>query len=179
MNRILLLASLVVLTGCAGAATFDTGRSSLNASRTSFAAFAGGRDMTTQVIGNPFAVPDDFFADSVTAVFNDRNSRARSNFTTRPGPTAKENYRLVLAFNPAKRGLASRLCRAADEIPLAPSSTRPIRLQIAFCQGETDITSRRGTLPDATGPEDPVFQNFLAQALQLTQPRTNQRRPLD
>ncbi|MHA1570650.1 MAG: hypothetical protein ACTSWM_02425 [Alphaproteobacteria bacterium] len=179
MNRVVLVASLVILAGCAGAATFDTGRSSNNTSRISFATIAGGRDMHTQIFGNPFAVPNDFFADSVTAVFNNRNSRARSNFTTRSGPSARENFRLVLVFNPAQRGLASRLCRNPTEIQLAASSSRPIRLQIAFCHGDTDITSRRGSLPDATGPEDPAFRNFLAQALQLTQPRNDKRRPLD
>ena len=179
MYRILLVASLIALAGCAGATTFDTGRSSNNSSRIDFATIAGGRDMHTQIFGNPFAVPDDSFAASVTAVFNSRNSRTRSNFTTKPGPSARDNFRLVLVFNPAQRGLASRLCRNPSDIQLAPSSNRPIRLQIAFCHGESDITSRRGSLPSATAPEDPAFQNFLAQALQLSQPSSNKRRPLD
>ncbi len=180
MTRILLVAATILLAGCAGAATFDTGRLSTNTSRLDFATIAGGgRDMHTQIFGNPFAIPDDFFADSVTAVFNTRNSRSPSNFTTRPGPSARPNFRLVLTFNPAERGLPSRLCRSPETIPLAPASTRPIRLQIAFCQGDKDISSRRGTLADATGPEDPRFQNFLAQALQLTQPERNRFRRFD
>ena len=156
-----------------GALVSTAQQSSLN-----FATIAGGRDMHTQIIGNPFAIPDDLFANTVTTIFNERNTWTRSNFTTRPGPSARKNFRLVLVFNAADRGLPSRLCRNPGAIPLAPASTRPIRLQISFCHGDKDITSRRGSLPDATGPKDMVFRNFLAQALQLSQPR-NQTRPLD
>ena len=176
MYRILLVTSLIVLAGCANATTFDTGRSSFGMGRLDFSTIAGGRDMNTQIFGNPFAIPDDSFADSVTAIFNQRNSRAPSNFTTTPGPSARENFRLVLAFNPAQRGSASRLCRDPQALQLDPASRRPIRLQIAFCQGDKDITARRGSLPNATGPQDPAFQNFMAQALFLTQPVTNRRR---
>ncbi len=88
MTRILLAATLTILAGCTGAATFDTGRLSTNTRSLNFATSAGGRDMHTQIIGNPFAIPDDLFANTVTTIFNERNTWTRSNFTTRPRPSA-------------------------------------------------------------------------------------------
>ena len=169
MKNIAMTAAVLLLAGCTAGTSFDTGRSSVNSSRLRFATIAGGRDMHTVIAGNPFAVPDDAFASAVTTTLNARNSRVQSNFTTTPGPSARPGFRLVLVFNQTGRSLSSAVCESPDALPLDPEA-RPIRLHIAFCQGDSDITGIRGRLAAANGPDDPRFQDFLAQALQLSQP---------
>lgn len=169
MKRVLLIALALGLSACTGAGSFDTGRTFSNSNRSSFAQLAGGRDLNTIVTGNPFGVDQATLATAVTQTFNARNSRARSNFTTDPGPSARSGVALVVHFNAAQRILSSQLCTDPGGAPTTPG-LRPIVMDIVFCEGTKAISGRRGTLPDAAGPTDPVFQDFLALGLILAQP---------
>ena len=168
MKHSLLIGVALGLSACA-AGSFDTGRSFTNSSRSSFAQIAGGRDLHTIVTGNPFAIDDAALASTVTGVFNARNSRARSNFTTDPGPSARRGVALVVHFNASQRFLTSVLCTDPLSAPTDPA-LRPIVMDIVFCEGTKAISGRRGTLPDAAGPDDPAFQGFLILGLTLAQP---------
>lgn len=169
MKYSLLVAVGLGLTACTGAGSFDTGRTFSNSSRSSFAQLAGGRDLRTIVTGNPFAVDDAALAGAVTQVFNARNSRARSNFTVSPGSSARDGVALVVHFNAGQRILPSLLCTDPQSAPTNPA-TRPITMDIVFCEGTKALSGRRGTLADAAGPDDPAFQGFLALGLTLAQP---------
>lgn len=169
MHRLLLTTLALGLTACAGASTFDTGRTIVNGPRTSFAELAGGRDLTTIVVGNPFAIDDEAFGRSVAGILNDRNSRAPTNFTTTPGPSARIGDAIVLVFNATGGVRASDLCRDPRTIETAPG-TAPISMQMVFCANGSAISGRKGRLPGATGPDDPAFQQFLGLGLSLSQP---------
>ena len=62
--------------------------------------------------------------------------------------------------------MAVQLCRAPETVALAPTA-RPLVLQLALCDGDFSLASLRGRLADATGPDDPRFEEFLEQALSL------------
>ena len=169
MKLSLLIALALGLSACTGAGRFDSGRTFTNGSRSSFAQIAGGRDLHTIVTGNPFTVDDSALAGAVTQVFNTRNSRARSNFTTSPGPSARADVALVVHFNAAQRILPSLLCTDPLSAPTDPA-VRPIVMDIVFCEGTKAISGRRGTLAEANGPDDQQFKDFLALGLTLAQP---------
>ena len=169
MRRSLLILIALGLAACANAGTFDTGRTITNGPRVSFAELAGGRDFNTIVVGNPFAIDDAAFGRAVATTLNQRNGKARTNFTTEPGPSAEAGDAIVLAFNVTGGVRATDLCRDPLSTPTAPG-TAPITMQMVFCAGGSPISGRRGRLPGATGPDDPSFQNFLGLGLALAQP---------
>lgn len=166
MHRPLIALLALGLTACTGAGTFDTGRSFINGSRTSFAELTAGGELETIVVGNPFAVDDDAFGRAVATTLNQRNSLARVDFTTAPArPTGNA---IVLAFN-AGGVRPSDLCRDPRSTTTSPGAA-PITMNMVFCRGESAISGRRGRLASATGPDDPAFQNFLGTGLALAQP---------
>ncbi len=167
MTRYALLPLLLLLTACtAGGGVFVSERRTSAAGSSSFSYIAGGRDLETAVFGNPFGGTDAAFGRHVATTFNERNSREPTNFTTTPGPSARPSYRLVVLFNPQTTVVAVQLCRAPETVALAPTA-RPLVLQLALCDGDFSLASLRGRLADATGPDDPRFEEFLEQALSL------------
>ncbi len=177
--RIVVTAVLAVfaLTACTSAGSFTSGRTSSQkrSGNEDFASIAGGRDLRTVVRGNPFDTPDEAFAAQVTGILERRNTDVDANFTTQPGASARDQYRLVLVFNQARVTPGVTVCRDLDSIPLGPPSD-PLKLQIAFCNGDNDITSIKGRVSGVTGPEDERFADFLGNALFLVKPRRGVRR---
>lgn len=136
-----------------------------------FAHFAGGRDLYTEIHGNPFPVDDRDFANQVTNILNSRNSSTPTNFTTRPGPSADPAFRAVIVFNRAAPLDGTTLCARPNALRSTGPQAGRIPVDFAFCNGAVQLHSVRGTLPAATGPSDIGFENSLALALALAQPR--------
>lgn len=121
---------------------------------------ASDRDLRVVVIGNPFGLDPQRFARIVTDNMRHHISGVRTNFTTTPDKTARPDYRVVLAFNPAETFLNSRLC-AGQPIRTAPPGG-PITVQGAFCRGGGALSSARGWLDRPMGPEDPDFRSLIS-----------------
>ena len=74
---------------------------------------AGGRDLTVEAIGNPFAgrgIDDQEFPDLVTMLMQGRNLGQTTHFTTTPGPTARSSYKVVVVFDPVEPATYRSLC---------------------------------------------------------------------
>jgi hypothetical protein len=81
---------------------------------------AGGRDLRVIIVGNPFGGDQAAFGRVVTDAMQGRNLGPQTNFTTTPGPSAREIYRVVMVFDPPNGLSADTTCQSD---PAALSST--------------------------------------------------------
>lgn len=135
-----------------------------------FAHFASGRDLYTEIHGNPFAMSDEEFGSQVTAILNARNSSSPTNFTMRPGPSADPAFRTIVVFNGTENYNGWTLCAGPHAVHTEPPKGDRMRIDMAFCYGTDHLHSVSGTLPRTASPDDPRFQNGLALTLALAQP---------
>jgi hypothetical protein len=124
-----------------------------------FSAAADGRDLRTTVQGDPFGAPgfDQAVAQIMTATYVGPKTR----FTPTPGPSAKRDYFVALAFNPQPEVVPGSLCNG-QTVTTAPAQ-RPIVVRAAFCVAGRDASSVSGYLDQASGPDDPAFVNMIRQ----------------
>jgi len=125
-----------------------------------FSAGASGRDLATEVYGNPFAMDQTSFDRSVTDLMQGKHFGPPTHFTTTPGDSANRRYKVVMVFNPAENIVNQQICSGG---PIATNTQpgQPIRLQAAFCRGGT-LTSTNGWAPAVTSPQDPAFRSLIA-----------------
>jgi hypothetical protein len=128
--------------------------------RTSYSYAAADRDMKVVTEGNPFAMPDDAFAQAVAAAMQGHNEVHRTNFTTSPNDTARERYRVVFAFDPPVGISNHEPCRRPIE-SIGHTSERMV-VQAAFCEGSSALTAARGNAPRMDGPDSAAFQVLVA-----------------
>lgn len=121
---------------------------------------ASDRDLRVVIHGNPFGTDPQSFGQLVTSNMQNRILGVRTNFTTTPNQTARPDYRVVFAFNPAQTMLNSALC-GTQAIPTSPPGG-PIVLQGAFCRSGGALTSATGWLDRPTGPADPDFRQLIS-----------------
>jgi hypothetical protein len=120
---------------------------------------ASGRDLSVVVQGNPFGGDPQAFGKALTDIMQGRLMGVDTNFTTTPGPTARPEYRVVLAFNVARNELNSALCGPA--LPTRPPGG-PIIVQGAFCRGGGPLSSATGWLDQPKSVQDPAFRDLIA-----------------
>ena len=120
---------------------------------------ASDRDLRVVVHGNPFGGDQQAFGQTLTGMMQNRIMGVRTNFTTTPGPTARPEYRVVIAFNLAQNELNSALC-ANPTLPTKPPGG-PIIVQGAFCRGGGPLTSATGWLDRPQSVQDPMFRDLI------------------
>ena len=137
---------------------------------------ASGRDLRVVVLGNPFGMEPQAFGQLVTDAMRNRIATVHTRFTTTPDRTARPEYGVVLAFNPAQTMLNSNLC-SGEPIPTRPPGG-PIVVQGTFCRntgfagllgqegffgllGGGALTSATGWLDHPQGPSDPAFRALV------------------
>lgn len=127
-------------------------------------AYAGaGRDMRVVIVGNPFGGDRSSFERAVTDAMQGQHWGQRPNFTTTPGPNARERYRVVLLFDPPRSLNGARLCREAHSTLPSESAGEGIVLFAAFCRGKRSRTEIKGYISSAAGPDDPAFRALVGQ----------------
>jgi hypothetical protein len=134
---------------------------------------AAGRDLKTEVIGNPFGVDQVAFGDTVANHLQGVNPGPEINFTTRPGPTARAPYFVRLVFNGPSGSGGPALCNRAPDVAPAPSPTGEVRVLGAFCRGDqpmTYVAARNGGITDMN---DPAFRSLVRQVGVLLFPLRN------
>ena len=125
---------------------------------------ASGRDLRVVLHGNPYGADPQAFGRLVTGNMQNRVTGVQTNFTTTPNETARPDYRVVLAFNPAETMLNSYLC-GPQPIPTRPplgAAGGAIVVQGAFCRGGGPLTSATGWLDRTGSPEDPDFRQLIS-----------------
>lgn len=126
--------------------------------------YAGaGRDLRVDVAGNPFGGDQAAFGRKVTDSMQGRHWGPRTNFTTTPGPDARDAYRVVMLFEPPGSLNGAGLCEIAPSaLPTEPGQDG-LSLFGAFCRGEKVMTRIKGRVSGAAGPDDPVLRELVGQ----------------
>lgn len=143
-------------------------------------AYAGaGRDLRVDVVGNPFGGDAASFGRAVTNAMQGQHFGPATNFTTSPGGDARDAYRVVMLFDPPASFNPMQLC---DESPSAlPTQPRQdgISAFAAFCRGSKALSSVKGDVAAASGPDDPAFRALVGRVTHALFPPDRRADPND
>lgn len=161
---LLVLFAAGTLAACAGASMVQPAivTATYDPSVLQYIASRGG--LPTEVVGNPFNAPDE----QVHSVV--RETMARSHFGPKFPFLAEKpqgfasSYRMVVVLNPAPGGAAyHKLCAGTAASQAGGPATGEVRVAAALCAGDRMITSTKGRVAGARGPQDPAFVGLIAQ----------------
>ncbi len=151
---------LSVLAACAGQTFIYNATLSSSYRPTDYGYGAGGRDLTTVIVGNPFAIDQATLDAKLLAILNSRPTLLQpTHFTTTPGPSARPAYRAVFYFNTAIVTY-NRLCGDPAAVPKANLESE-IRLTAAFCAYGGFRSSVTGELDGVTDVDDPRLEKLV------------------
>lgn len=184
------LVAVLALAGCSSTPFGDAGRIHYvrvesGYSRSDFAYGAAGRDMTTEILGNPFpGVSQAVFDQAVTDAMQGAHFGQPTHFTTTPDDTARPVYRVRMLWNGPLSANGARLCESAPEnAPYeggGPDPDGQTRLVAAFCRSDRPATYLVGSIGGVTSTDDPRFVSFVRQVTtQLFPPRDGTFEPGD
>ena len=129
--------------------------------------------MATVVRGTPVGSAKVANAESVATTLKSPGWFPRFQFTTRPDPDTRTDYRIVLVFNPvhpAPGGPA--VCESNGDLPVKTDTTQ-IRVQAAFCYKGDAITQLFAQGPAVESLDDPRFDSFMRQTIATLLPQRN------
>lgn len=121
-------------------------------------------EMLAVVVGNPFSAPKPVVEQAVTDAMQGKHHGPRTRFTTRPGPDARTNHRIVMAFNTPRSFHPDRLCGDPAAIPSEPTGER-LRLYAGYCVENALYSQARISIPATQSPDDPRFHHMIASAM--------------
>jgi len=152
--------------------------SSYNAGEFGYA--AGERDLRVVIVGNPFGGDQAAFEQVVTDAMQGLNQGQKTNFTTTPGSSAREIYRVVMVFNPLGNLVGDKVCQGDPlSLPTADGEGTAVTLVAVFCRSDQSFTQVRGDIDAAAGPDDPVFTALVRQSTQALLPSKRRKRKRD
>lgn len=126
-----------------------------------FAAAAGGRDMRTLIVGNPFEETKSAVDAAITDAMQGHNHGPTTNFTTVPGLSAAENYRITILFNPPPTIGPNSMCGDTDGL-IPESRGERLRLLIVFCSHGDPMSYVYGSTAAAKSATDPAVRHLMA-----------------
>jgi hypothetical protein len=160
---------LSILAACAGQTFIYNSTLSSSYRPTDYGYGAGGRDLTTVIVGNPFAIDQATLDAKLLAILNSRPTLLQpTHFTTTPGPSARPAYRAVFYFN-TQIVTYNRLCGDPAAVPKAKLESK-IRLTAAFCYYQGFRSSVTGEIDGVTDVDDPRFEKLIGEMLILLFP---------
>jgi hypothetical protein len=131
----------------------------------------------TEVIGSPFAGEAGQVDRVITEALKEAQFSGRQlDFTTQRPQDYRSPYRVVLLFNPAPNANAAKIC-ANPEQPQNEGTPGEVMVMVAFCNGDTRVSSTAGYASPATTADAPAFGQLIRQvAMDIFPPRSFQRR---
>jgi hypothetical protein len=154
---------VLALAGCTGTGVIDYVQVKPGYRPQQFAYVAGGRDLMTDVQGNPFAMPQEEFNAAVTDAMQRAHFGPPTNFTTTPGETARLNYRVRLLFNGPTASTGAAVCAGVPAIIGPSPGAGTVRLLAAFCNGERPMSYLSAHVDGVRDAHDPAFRDFMRQ----------------
>ena len=115
--------------------------------------------LLTQVVGNPFGVPQQEIEAAVASSMTGATFGRHVTFAAKVSPDYASPYRVVFLLGPAPGAQASRLCDDPDQPTAVPVDR--LRALAAFCSTDTVITSIAGSAPKTAVPNDPAFRELI------------------
>ncbi len=141
----------------------------------------GGRDVMVEIQGNPFGGDPAAFAQAVTGAMQGHAEVPAPHFTTTPGESWRQQYRVVVAFNPAEVVSQDALC--ARTVTTSPSA-EGVAVYGAFCEGRRALSFAVNGTPPVADAQAPGFRRMMAALtrdlfpLENREFRDNDARPL-
>jgi hypothetical protein len=138
----------------------------------------GGRDLLTEIYGNPFTVDHDALAAAVTTAMHGAHFGPETNFTATPGDNDSHPYRVRLLFNALPTSGMSLCADTPIDVPAAPVASTTgrgvdVKLLAAYCASGGRITSLTAGVDGISGPDDPAFTAFIRQVTRALFPPNN------
>jgi len=128
----------------------------------------------TEVVGNPFPVPNPEFDRAVTRAMHAVHFGPATNFTTNPSPGLNSSFRVRLLFNADALSTRTWICAGPPPAVTSRPSGGAVSLSAAFCQGDRALTFLNARASGFSGPDDPRFARFMSNVtMQLFPPRNN------
>jgi hypothetical protein len=134
---------------------------------------AGGGAMRTEILGNPFAMPQPAFDAAVTEAMHGANFGPVVVFSTLPDVPARNSHRVRLVFNGPATSNGYLLCAGEPSAlpPMRPDGT--VRVLAAFCRGSEPLSFVAADQAGLTDAADPAFTRFMRQVTVLLLPPEN------
>jgi len=130
----------------------------------------------THVVGNPFGNEAQLANEVIATALQESqfSGRPLTFVTEKPGDYTSP-YKVVVLFDPAPAAAPGRIC-ADPEQPRAESTGDRISVMVAFCNGDSPVSSISGYAPDARRADAPGFDRLMRQvAAEIFSPRSIQR----
>lgn len=180
MFRAAAAVALLMLPACSSveqAGRIDYARLDSAYSRVDFAYAGSGRDMRTEIYGNPFPeVAQADFDEAVTSAMYGAHFGPATHFTTQPDNSARPAYRVRLLWNGPRSANGNNLCGDHDYQGGGKEPNGTARLIAAFCRSDRALSYLVGSVDGVTGPDDPKFVAFVRQAtMRLFTPRDDRQ----
>ncbi len=165
-------AGMIALLGCSNdfVVVHNSESSHFDPSYLSYAAGEGA--IYTEILGNPFGVPQDQLEAIVTDVMYGAHFGPVVPFVTTKPEDYKSPYRVVMLFNPALGVNAHRLCESSDQ-PATGSRDR-VRVLAVFCSSRYRESSAVASVGGVRSPMDPGFRQLISQVTQELFPPRDQ-----
>ena len=155
--RPLLIAPIFLLmAACAGGSVQVMSDISGSFDSQNFSSYHKDRDTRVVILGDTLGMNADNFARRVTNAMDGQNVGGKTKFTTSPGPSAVQDFRVVLAFNSAVSG--RDLCTAKAVKPSAQSSVTTVEAAWCWANASQSFVSARTAKVD---PNDPRFAALI------------------
>jgi hypothetical protein len=130
-----------------------------------FSAAAATGEMATVIVGNPFAEPATRVEAAIVGAMQGHHPRARLRFTTRPGPAALPDHRIVVMFDPPRALVPRALC--ADVGGLRPAAAGPrLRLLAVFCAEGEVVSFVDASTAAAETADHPAVRRLIANVME-------------
>ena len=161
INSAITGAAMMALLGCSGdfVVVHNSESSHFDPSYLSYAAGEGA--IYTEVLGNPFGVPQEQLETVVTDVMYGAHFGPVVPFVTTKPDDYKSPYRVVMLFNPAMGVNAHRLCESSDQ-PTTGSTDR-VRVLAVFCSSTYRESSALASVGGVNSPRDSTFRQLISQ----------------
>jgi hypothetical protein len=118
----------------------------------------------TYISGNPFGGAPETLENVVGAALQSAYSSRDVTFATREVANMRRDMPLVVAFDPPVGTPATSLCRRPGRISWSPAG-ETVRVQMAFCFGDTPLVSIEGRIPRSSGVSDREFVTLIRDML--------------
>ena len=177
MRNITLVAILTLATlgGCSGTGIIDYVHVEPGYRAQQFGYAAGGRDLKADIQGNPFAMPKDEFDAAVTDAMQGAHFGQPTHFTTTPGDSARQGYRVRLLFNGPGASSGWIVCAGEPAVVGPALESGNVRLLAAFCNGDYPLSYLSAHVSGIRDAHDPAFPEFMRQVTTNLLPPQNRQ----
>lgn len=134
-----------------------------------------GQDFQVVVRNNPTAMASDAFERKVIDSIQGKITYMNTNFTTKPGESARTQYRIEFFFNPPNSTNGFALCDPNRDLPdtvLRPGETYVLG---AFCLRDKPLSEAFARRANAA-PGTPEFEQLMSQTIRALLPQVQRGR---